>query len=82
MNASIRCVLVISSLALALGAPGFSQSPKTRDGVQGSETIRGYRLSPDGRVVLDPAGQILRQDVETSVQSRAKGGFVCGSDLP
>jgi hypothetical protein len=58
MNASIRRVLVISSLALALGAPGFSQSPKT-DGVQGSETIRGYRLSPDGRVVLEPAGQVF-----------------------
>ena len=44
---------------LALGPLGFSQSPKTRDGVQGSETIGGYRLSPDGRVVLDPAGQVF-----------------------
>jgi hypothetical protein len=59
MNASIRRVLVISTLALALGAPGFSQSSKTRDGVQGSETIPGYRLSPDGRVVLDPTGQVF-----------------------
>jgi hypothetical protein len=49
----------VSSLTLALGAMGFSQSPKTRDGVQGSETVRGYRLSPDGRMVLDPAGQIF-----------------------
>src|SRR5271155_5609239 len=59
MNASIRRVLVMSSLMTALSALGFSQSPKTRDGVQGSETVRGYRLSPDGRVVLDPAGQIF-----------------------
>jgi hypothetical protein len=54
MTTSIRRVLVVSSLALALGAMGFSQSPKTRDGVQGSETIRGYRLSPDGRVSWTP----------------------------
>lgn len=57
MSTSIGRVLVMSFLAL--GALGFSQSPKTRDGVQGSETIGGYRLSPDGRVVLDPAGQIF-----------------------
>jgi hypothetical protein len=56
---SLRRVPVISSLALALGALGFSQSPKTRDGVQSSETIRGYRLSPDGRIVLDPSGPLF-----------------------
>jgi hypothetical protein len=58
MNSS-RCVLVIRSLALALGALGYSQSPKTRDGIQGSEIIRGYRLSPDGRIVLDPSGHVF-----------------------
>jgi hypothetical protein len=59
MNTSIRRVFVMSSLTLALGPQGFSQSPVTRDGVQGSETIRGYRLSPDGRTVLDPSGHVF-----------------------
>jgi hypothetical protein len=49
----------MSSLTLALGGLGFSQSPKSRDGVQGSETVRGYRLSPDGRIVLDPASHVF-----------------------
>jgi hypothetical protein len=59
MKTSITRVLAIGSLTLALGQLGFSQSPKTRDGVQGSETIRGYRLSPDGRIVLDPTGRVF-----------------------
>jgi hypothetical protein len=49
----------MSSLALAVGALGFSQSPKTRDVIQGSETVRGYRLSSDARAVLDAYGRVL-----------------------
>src|ERR1700728_4008178 len=56
----ISRALVLSSLALALGALGFSQPPKTIfNGIQGSETVRGYRLSPDARLLLDPSGQVF-----------------------
>ncbi len=62
MNRSIRRILVLSFLALALGSPVFSQSLNQREGIkliEGEETVRGYRLSPDARSVLDPSGQVL-----------------------
>src|SRR5580658_9566060 len=48
---------------LSTGALGLAQWPrdsglKTRGAIEGSETVRGYELSPNGRVVLDPTGQI------------------------
>ncbi len=82
MNISIERVLVMSSLALALGAPGFSQSPKARDGVQGSETVRGYRLSPDARSVLDPSGQvIMRLLAAKRAEPELMGIFQQGLDI-
>jgi len=83
MNSSIRRVLVLSSLALAQGALGFSQSPKNRGGIQGSETVRGYRLSPDARVVLEPSGQVFLRlpAVKRKDVPELMGMFQQGSDI-
>jgi len=41
----------------AMGAVGFSQ-PAIRP-LEGSDTVRGLQMSPDGRAVLDTSGQVL-----------------------
>jgi hypothetical protein len=52
---------------LGFFATGFSQPPappagpklNTREAIDGSDTVRGYRLSPDARTVFDPSGQVV-----------------------
>src|SRR5271168_2468188 len=75
----------------AMGAPGFSQpapppapaGPKlnTRAAIEGSDTIRGYRLSLDAREVLDPAGQVLMRLPLLTGMPELMGMLQQGSDL-
>jgi len=51
-------VLGFSQPSVPPVAPADSK-PQTRRAIEGSDTVSGYQLSPDSRVVLDPSGQVF-----------------------
>ena len=70
---------------LILGAVGFSQPstpPRTVKAIEGSDTVQGYHLSPDGKVVLDPYGQVLmRLPLKQKALRELMGMLQDGADL-
>jgi len=50
--------LTFSQPAAPSDAPGNSRLAR-RQAIEGSDTVRGYQLSPDARVLRDPSGLIL-----------------------
>jgi hypothetical protein len=52
-------IVILGSLLFATAAAGFAQAPHTLETIEGTETVLGYRLSPDARAVFDSSGQVL-----------------------